>query len=416
MTDQQGGTEVHDAKGVVVANYGQVFQYYSEGAPSLKDSIRSEQFRAVVDDRNKTFVGREFVLEQVDRLIKGANGDSGYITIKGEPGIGKTAIASVLVIRGYVHHFNIATGNIRTPRQFLQNVCAQLILRYGLPYTTLPPHAADDGGFLAQLLSEAADAARASGQLPVVIVVDALDEADRAEPGSGANRLFLPRTLPPGVFVIVTTREESDPELVVDTETEIWIRDDDPENKKDVADYVRRFLAGHSQDLGAQLAEAGFDVDEFVERVTVASEGNFMYLVYVLRDLASRRLSLDPERAVAGLPKGLTGYYQQHWTKMKDSDNTLFTTRQRPVLCFLAISLEPVTLMQLVEWAQLEPGDVSQVLSDWHEFLNCDTGTPEHYRIYHRSFAEFLDKQENLQWYHDKLASAALAKIPGFLT
>jgi hypothetical protein len=416
VTDQQGGAEVHDAKGVVVANYGQVFQYFSEGGPSLRDFIRSEQFRAVVDERNKTFIGRQFVLGQIDRLITGADGDSGYITIKGEPGIGKTAIASALVIRGYVHHLNIATGNIRTARQFLQNVCAQLILRYDLPYPMLPPQAAEDGGFLSQLLSEAADVGRASGQLPVVIVVDALDEADRAEPGSGANRLFLPRTLPPGVFVIVTTREEADPELVVDTETEIWIRDDDPANKKDVADYVRRFIAEHSADLGSQLAEAGLDVDEFVERVTVASEGNFMYLVYVLRDLASRRLSLDPDRAVAGLPKGLTGYYRQHWGKMRDSDNTLFVTRQRPVLCFLAISLEPVTLMQLVEWTRLEPGDVSQVLSDWREFLNHDDSAPEHYRMYHRSFAEFLDKQENLRWYHDKLASAALAKIPGFLT
>ena len=416
MTDQQDGTEVHDAKGVVVANYGQVFENFADGTPSLKDFIRSEQFRAVVDDRTKTFVGREFVLEQVDRLIKGADGNSGYIMIKGEPGIGKTAIASVLVIRGYVHHFNIATANIRTARQFLQNVCAQLIVRYHLPYTTLPPQAGDDGGFLSQLLSEAADTARASGQLPVVIVVDALDEADRAEPGSGANRLFLPRTLPPGVFVIITTREESDPELVVDTETDIWIRDNDPANMKDVADYVRRFLAAHSADLGAQLAETGSDDGEFVEWVTQASEGNFMYLVYVLRDLANQRLSLDPKQAVAGLPKGLTGYYQQHWSKMKDSDNTLFTTRQRPVLCFLAISLEPVTLMQLVEWTQLEPGDVMQVLSDWQEFLNCDNSNPEHYRIYHRSFAEFLDKQENLQWYHDKLASTALAKIPGFLS
>lgn len=31
------------------------------------------------------------------------------------------------------------------------------------------------------------------------------------------------------------------------------------------------------------------------------------------------------------------------------------------------------------------------------------------------SFAEFLDEHEDLRWYHDKLASAALAKIPGFL-
>lgn len=399
----------------MAANYGQVFQYFADGAPSLKDLVRSEQFRALVDERNKTFIGREFVFEEVDRVISGADGESGYIIIKGEPGIGKTAIASALVIRGYVHHFNIATGNIRTAKQFLENVCAQLILRYGLRYETLPQQAGDDGGFLSQLLSEAADAAREQGQLPVVIVVDALDEADRAQPGSGANRLFLPRTLPPGVFVIATTRD-ANPELVVDAETEIWIREDDPANKKDVGEYVRGFLATHSGDLPGQLAEAGLDADGFVTRITAASEGNFMYLVYVLRDLVSGRLSLDSEGAVSGLPKGLAGYYLQHWSKMRASDSTLFTTRQRPVLCFLAISLEPVTLMQLVEWTQLEPGDVGQVLSDWQEFLNRDNALPERYRIYHRSFAEFLDKQENLRWYHDKLASIALAKIPGFLS
>jgi hypothetical protein len=414
VTDHHGGTEIHDATGVVAANYGQVFQYFAEGAASLQDFIRSEQFRAVVDDRNKAFVGREFVLAEVDRLIGGALGDSGYITIKGEPGIGKTAIASALVIRGYVHHFNIATANIRSARQFLENVCAQLILRYDLPHDTLPRQAGEDGGFLAQLLSEAADAARDRGQLPVVLVVDALDEADQAAAGSGANRLFLPRTLPSGVFVIATTRDRADPELLLDTEADIWIREDDPANKKDVADYVRRFLALNSGELAGQLTAAGLDDDEFVARITAASEGNFMYLTYVLRDLAAGRLALDPEGAVAGLPKGLAGYYQQHWSKMRDSDSALFAARQRPVLCFLAISLEPVTLMQLVEWTRLEPGDVGEVLADWREFLNADGGTPEHYRIYHRSFAEFLDKQENLKWYHDKLASAALAQIPGF--
>jgi hypothetical protein len=124
-----------------------------------------------------------------------------------------------------------------------------------------------------------------------------------------------------------------------------------------------------------------------------------MYLVYVLRDLAGGRLSLGPAGAAAGLPKGLTGYYQQRWSKMRDSDGVLFATRQRPVLCFLAISLEPVTLMQLADWTQLEPGDVGAVLADWREFLNTDGGPPEHFRIY-----------------HDRLASAARAKIPGFLS
>ena len=35
------------------------------------------------------------------------------------------------------------------------------------------------------------------------------------------------------------------------------------------------------------------------------------------------------------------------------------------------------------------------------------------YRIYHRSFAEFLDDEENLRWYHEQIAQTALAKVPG---
>ena len=95
---------------------------------------------------------------------------------------------------------------------------------------------------------------------------------------------------------------------------------------------------------------------------------------------------------------------------MKEGDPSRFTAFQRPVLCFLAISREPVTITQLGIWTGLEPGDIAQVIRDWRQFLNEDATT---YRIYHRSFAEFLDEQENLRYYHDQIASAALAKIPG---
>ena len=49
---------------------------------------------------------------------------------------------------GYVHHFNIATQNIRSHRDFLHNICAQLIVRYGLDHAMLPQDAADNGAFL----------------------------------------------------------------------------------------------------------------------------------------------------------------------------------------------------------------------------------------------------------------------------
>ncbi len=332
----------------------------------------------------------------------------GGVVIRGEPGIGKTAIAATLIARrAYVHHFNIAPENIRSAKQFLENVCAQLILRFELSHATLPPHASDDSGFLSQLLSEAA----ARGPQPIVVVVDALDEVEHNDL-TAANRLYLPRTLPPGVFFVLTTREEADYNLDVDNEAEIWIREDDPSNRADVACYIEAFVDQHASAMEPRLAEWGIERAKFVEDIAELSEGNFMYLFHVLPDIARGRLTQDTVGAISALPRGLTRYYQRHWRDMKDTDPNRFSKLQRPVLCFLAISREPVTLQQLMQWTRIEPGELMDVIRDWREFLNEDSAR---YRIYHRSFAEFLDEQENLRYYHDQIAQSALAKIPGFL-
>ena len=199
--EQRKDAGVSGGKGVVVGNYATVFQSFGEDKRPASSFIRSAQFRSLVDERTKDFIGREFVFDSIDRVLAGAQFASGYLMIRGEPGIGKTAIASMLVLRGsYVHHFNIAPENIRSPRQFLENVCAQLIIRYDLDHPTLPPQAGEDSGFLSQLLTEAADRARQNGELPVVVVVDALDEAEDTGLAPSANRLYLPRALPAGAL------------------------------------------------------------------------------------------------------------------------------------------------------------------------------------------------------------------------
>jgi AAA ATPase domain len=416
VTEDRPGVEVSGGKGVVVGDYNTVFQVFAQSPPPIASYIRSAQFRSVVDDRTKGFVGREFVFDEVDRLIAGGDFASGYVVIRGEPGIGKTAIAASLVTRrGYVHHFNIAPENIRSPKQFLENVCAQLIARYELDHATLPAQAGEDAGFLSQLLAEAVDKARAHGE-PLVVVVDALDEAEDTGLDPSANRLYLPRSLPEGVFFVVTTREEDDYRLDVDNDSEIWIRDQDPANQQDVARYVESFLDAQADPMNDRIAGSGLARADFIEAIVGRSEGNFMYLVHVLPEIARGKLSLDGREGVGALPRGLKGYYQRHWRDMKDADSERFASLQRPVLCFLAISREPVTVPQLMEWTRLEPGDVKDVVREWREFLDEDPeAQPARYRIYHRSFAEFLDEEENLRWYHEQIAETALAKIPGFL-
>jgi hypothetical protein len=417
MPEQGKEVEVSGGKGIVVGDYATVFQSFVDNQRPVSSFIREAQFRPLVDERTKDFIGREFVFDGVQQMLTGGEFTSGYLLIRGEPGIGKTAIAAMLVLRGsYVHHFNIAPENIRSPRQFLENVCAQLIMRYELDYQTLPPQAGDDSGFLSQLLAEAADRARQRGDLPVVVVVDALDEAEDTGLAPSANRLYLPRTLPAGVFFILTTREEADYRLDIDNEAEIWLRDDDPANEKDVARCIEVFMETHEQAMRERIQAWDLAPDAFVTEMTRLSEGNFMYLVHVLPEIAAGRLSRETVGGISGLPRGLTGYYKRHWRDMKDADPGRFSTVQRPVLCFLAISREPVTIPQLMEWTRLDPGEVKGVVNEWREFLNEDSGSqPPVYRVYHRSFAEFLDVQENLRWYHSQIATIALSKIPGFM-
>jgi hypothetical protein len=406
---------VSGGKGVVVGDYNTVFQSFADGSRPVTALIRSAQFRPLVDERTRTFVGREFVFEGVERATAGADAPSGYVVIRGEPGIGKTAIAATLVVRnGWVHHFNIAPENIRSPKQFLENVCAQLVVRYELDHATLPPEAGEDAGFLTRLLVEAAEKAKQNDDLPVVVVVDALDEAEDTGLPASANRLFLPRALPEGVFFVVSTREEADYRLDVDNETDIWVRDDDPKNRADVTAYTEAFLDAHPDAMAERLSAWQVDRPAFVSAVAEMSEGNFMYLVHVLPEIERGTLAPAPAGGIAGLPRGLKGYYQRHWRDMKDADPDRFTRTQRPVLCLLAISREPVTLQQILDWAHLDLGDVRAVVREWREFLDeDDRSDPAKYRIYHRSFADFLDQQEDLRHYHDLIASAALAKIPG---
>jgi hypothetical protein len=416
MAPEPRRASVDRSSGVVVDNYGTVFQNFLQPPRALKSFIRCSQFRSLVNAATATFVGRGFVLDRVRELVAGAESPAGYVVIKGEPGIGKTAVAATLVLRhGYVHHFNIASANLRTPRQFLESVCAQLIVRYDLPHKELPPSAGEDGGFLAELLFEAAEVVGSRSELPLVIVVDALDEASVATDSPGANRLYLPSTLPPGVFVVVTTREQDDIRLRVDHQSEIWIRESDPANTEDVQRYISAFLDRSGEQLARRLAQWDASAEELAAEVTRSCEGNFMYLVHVLPDLVSGRLDLRPGAAAgAALPQGLRGYYEQHWRTMKSADEAEFGNRQRPVLCFLATALEPVGIGQLSEWTGLGPGEVRGVIRQWRGFLNEEPGPPPTYRIYHRSFGEFLDAEEDLGWYQDHITDAALAQIPGF--
>jgi hypothetical protein len=390
-----------------------IFYLFDRKSGALRRHIRVQEFQSLVDERTRDFVGRRFIFQAIDDLLAKPQ-YGGYIVIQGEPGIGKTALMAQLVKqRGYVHHFNIAIQNIRSARDFLANICAQLIVRYELAHPTLPPEATQDSGFLVQLLAEAVDK---TAKQPVVILVDALDEVEDIGLPGDANRLLLPSALPQGVFFIVTTREQADCRLVVDRREDIYLRDDDPRNLKDIEQYIRDYGQKYPSEMAARIAEWDISAETFVKVMAEKSQGNFMYLVQVLRDICAGKLTAATIDNIYQLPQGLRGYYQRHWRLMRTQDEARFEKYYEPVVCYLATAREPVNMEQLVEWTKLPRRQIRDVVNEWREFLNVEPGPQGEplFHVYHASFQDFLKEEVGLDRYHDRIAQNALDKISNF--
>jgi hypothetical protein len=314
--------------------------------------------------------------------------------------------AQLVRSKGYVHHFNIASDNIRSAHDFLANICAQLIVQFELPYRRLPDDATRHSGFLSRLLGEAAGKA---GDQPLIVLVDALDEADLPlEPDR--NRLDLPRFLPTNVFFIVTTRPQT--HLFVDRAEKIYLRHDDPHNTDDVSTYIQNYLHEYGEVMNARLQEWETTSDGFVKTLIDNSQGNFMYLVHVLRDIQLGRLSAATIDNISKLPLGLKDYYDLQWRAMQTADEDAFEAYYEPVVSYLAAAREPVSLGKIAAWAKISPRRLKKVIREWLEFLNVEeTKQGTLYRIYHASFRDFLDHEVNMVEYHDGIVETALDKI-----
>ena len=361
--------------------------------------------KAFVADKTRDFVGREYVFEAIEAFM--ATHESGYFTIEGDPGVGKSAILARYVQRtGCIAHFNVRSEGITTARQFLESVCAQLIARFGLSHPALPPGATESGTFLSQLLGEAA--AQLDEGERLVIAVDALDEAEH---GGTGNILFLPSSLPDGVYFVLTRRQLPLPFTVEAPQELLDLMQYQDEGLEDARAYVHR-LATARPKLGAWIAERELSLEAFEARLAELSEGNFMYLRHVLPEIEKGtydRLEIDR------LPVGLTGYYDDHWRRMGMTAKPLPHLKIR-IVYVLAEARRTVSRRLIARLASTEemPVDelaVQEVLDEWDEFLREqeDDGVTV-YSVYHASFQDFLHRRDIVQ-----AAGVTLKKIDALI-
>lgn len=343
----------------------------------------------IIHEKTRDFVGRKFVFAAIGEFVR--KNPKGYFILEGEPGVGKSAIMAMCVLAmnwRCVAHFNVQSQGITRAEQFLENVCTQLVKGFQLNYTTLPANATADGNFLARLLGEVS--AKLGGK-KLVIVVDALDEVDLTSQTSGSNVLYLPYSLPDGVYFLVSKRPQFVP-LHVSNELPFDLMQHPAESLEDVKSYIQK-RTGTSGKLQEWVAGQGLPVEAFVTAVAEKSENNFMYLRYVLDDIekgAYRDLTLE------NLPKGLEQYYEHHWGRMGMMSKPL-PRKKLKIIYLLSKTRQPVPCDLLADFAEEDPLDVQEVLDDWVQFLRRSNDEPPEYSIYHASFQNFIHRKDIVQ-------------------
>jgi hypothetical protein len=360
----------------------------------IEKHIPKQLFKNIIDDKTREFVGREYIYERIYKYLNDKDFPSGYIILKGEPGIGKTALMAKLVEdRNWVHHF--VTEGTDSSESFLASICSQLIDKYKLPYSKLPECKPEERiptyrKFLDEtLLPQAIERAQ---DKKVVILVDALDEAKRSPLDGELNILGLPKALPQGVFFIVTSREAEDQHFYVNNNRRIDIKDDEDDNLNDVRRYVWNYL--NDPGVKKQIEKWQVSDDDFVKKITDKSEGNFMYLFYVMTDIKEQKLSEDIKDSIHDLPQGLNGYYSKLWDFMEKSYKDRFKEIDEKVIRIIAALHTPASISYIAEISKFPTNTVSEIINLWRNCFNeIIENNKRHYRIYHRSFYDFLKRK-----------------------
>ena len=391
-----------------------------------------------VDERAGAFVGREWVFAQVRSFL---SGPPGTFLLRGDPGTGKTAVAARLAQASCgrlgaadspppVGERAISAGVFcragkATVPELAQRLSDQLAASVdgfadALQATAEPGITIRDvhvdvhgdvhaGGTVSGVVLPRQDGKqafsagvavplrhlRARGAAePIVLLVDAVDEAADVGEVNAFSRLLA--TLDE-VHLIVTCRP--DPSVLSDFRAAAHKLDliADAPADDDVRRYIRNRLTGQ----GPEDA-----VDVLAGRVSGEADGNFLYAFYVTGTLTgSGSLAGMDEKTARGLPLptgGLAGVYEDFLDRQIAGDQTRWAGELRPVLSPLAVAQdEGFTTEQLRLVAGRLAGEpmtrtaVREVTRTVRQFL--DGPAPDGpFRVYHRSFADFLvDPEQN---------------------
>jgi NACHT domain len=248
----------------------------------------------------------------------------------------------------------------------------------------------------------------ANGALPsdVLLVIDGLDEALTIPDGTDLirllKRLLAPGgALPQGLRLIITSRP--DERITLALRIPRLSLDDTEKSASDITLYARHRLGTVLDDAAATTLAA---------RLADAAQSNFLYARYVVDDLLAepgRLLAQDP--ATRPLPEGLAGYYAESLDR-ELADGEPWSRRYRRLLGALVVARgSGFTADELAGITALPRSEVDDALATCTAYLIGSRREP--YRIFHKSFSDYLAADHEHTVYPDEAHGAVARWLAG---
>ena len=424
-------------------------------------------FSAYVAERTRGFDGRNWVFQAIDGWLADPAGAPLFL-LTGEPGAGKSAIAGHLALMssgavpapdgsgqlraGFLSAIHFCSTRDRrwiNPQAFAESLAQQLSDRYAsyalallesvapminvhqevrgnwgrmvaAEIGTLVVTASPEDLFDRIVRQPLEVLARDQPNDPVTVLVDALDEslaytgsitiadlAAQAEDLPGAVRLII--TCRPKSELMRSLQRRSTQQYTLSprvTQTGDGPPDAYARVLRDVQDHIERVIRDEAPMLSERLA-ANLAPQQFVAIIRDNSEGNFLYVRYVLQMMLDRQGPITPE-SLAAVPAGLDAIYLEFVQRLVPAGVQAWHSEYGKVLGVLAVGQVPLTEDQIANFTALPPTATRVALWKMRELLETDESRPASqrvYSLYHRSLADFLlDRDRAEEYWLDDVA------------
>jgi len=371
----------------------------------LLNKLGPIDFKAEIERHVRNFFGREWIFDTVKEWLY-REPESRVFFLAGKPGVGKTAISAMLChtfpeVKAY-HLVKFGDTRKSDAVECVLSIAYQLstqISEYADKLLTINFEDIREKSAMTvfdELIVQPLFDLKPPSK-PVLIVIDALDEAKKGDDNILVSFLAEAFALVPHwIKLFITSRPET---AILNSLSSLKPHPLDTDDMRNIAD-IKGYLQLKLKELFPNKV-----IGNALEVILKRSEGNFLYVREVLNELKLERLDLDhPEEFPKGLTQVYTNYFKRQFPVTDD-----YNKYQRPLLELVTAAREPLEVKMVYDLLNWDDYSKKLSIDPLESFLEIIDGT---ITLFHRSIIEWLTSdQTDIKYYisskkgHENLAN-----------